>query len=93
VIKYHQPEDPGIELEGMLGAYTFLLEIMFVMILEQDPDGLPAAFRKISGKVRDIIQRSPAIAVPTTARAAEVSDEIERQLQIFLARLASRIGE
>jgi hypothetical protein len=87
-----QQPDPEIELDGILGAYTFLLELLFVMILERDPDGLQPAFQRTEEMVRGILQRSVAVAAPTTSRDVELSAETERQLKIFLARLALRIG-
>ena len=83
--------DRDIELDGILGAYTFLLEILFVRIFDIHPDGRQAAFRELEASILGMLERTPANPVPTSARAVEVSDEVEKQLRIFLTRLALRV--
>ena len=80
-----------IELDAILSTYGFLLEMAFSIICDLHPEGQQEAFRRIETSLLRIIAKSPADAYPTTARSVQVSDEAERQLKIFLARLSSRI--
>jgi hypothetical protein len=86
------PPEPDIELDAILTGYGFLLEMAFALICELRPEGQQRAFRRIETSLRGMLERSPANPDAMTARAVKVSDETERQLRVFLARLALRVG-
>lgn len=80
-----------IELDAILAAHGFLLEMAFSVICGLHPAGQREAFQKIETSLLDMLERRPANPYPKTARDVQVFDETERQLRIFLARLSSRI--
>jgi hypothetical protein len=80
-----------IALEALLATYGFLLEMAFTLICELRPEGQQEAFRRIETSLLGMLERSLANPDAMTARDVKVSDESERQLRAFLARLASRI--
>jgi hypothetical protein len=83
--------EPDIEIEAVLAAHGFLLEVAFALICELRPEGRQEAFRRIETSLLGMLGRSPANPDALTARAVKVSDETERQLRIFLARLRLRV--
>jgi hypothetical protein len=87
-----EPPPPDVEIDAILAAHSFLLEMAFSIICEIHPEGKAGAFRTIESSLLDMLRRSVADPYATDARAVLVSDEAERQLRLFLASLARRIG-
>ncbi len=87
--------DPNAErdiaLDALLTTYGFLLEMAFAIICDLHPEGQREAFRRIETSLRGMLERSPANPDAMTARDVRISDEVERQLRAFLARLALRV--
>jgi hypothetical protein len=83
--------DRDIETDAVLTLHSFLFEVVFAMICQLRPEGERAAFQRIETSLLAMLGRAPANPDATTPRAVQVSDEVERQLKIFLARLALRM--